>query len=1085
MPNDIIEGFELSPQQKRLWLLPQNNLAYRAQLAISIDGELKVEVLKEALHNLINRHEILHTTFHSVPGLKLPIQSINDSPNIQWQEIDLRSLGFERQQARGEELFREEGQYSFDLEQGSVVRLTLLTLSAHKYTLLLTLPALCADARTLRNIVQEISSFYAARSGQKESDELPTQYVQFSAWQNEILEEEYTETGTGYWRGNKISNFLNLKLPFEAQSVEKLEFQPQLLALTLCPDTVARIKAFVQEHEISTSLFFLTCWKILLWRLTRQPDIVIGTLCDGRSYEGLEEALGLFAKYLPVHCHLEDDDPFIKALQQVDESTREAYAGQEYFAWEQIVGESENFDAPSLSLFCFNFEQQPAKYSADDVSFAIYKQYAFFDRFKVKLSCIDRGGVITTEFYYDSSLFSAATIERLAGQFNTLLQSVISNSDVSISELQILSAAERHQLLVEWNNTQIDYPKNQCIHQLFEAQVERTPDAIAVVFEDEQLTYWELNARANQLAHYLQVLGVEPEVPVGLHLERSIEMVVGLLGILKAGGAYVPLDPAYPQERLAFMLADTQISVLLTQQKLVEGLPENGLHVVCLDKDWTVINCKSPENMASGVTADNLAYIIYTSGSTGKPKGIGLAHRPLINLLEWHNSVLCTGAHTLQFASLSFDASFHEIFATWVSGGTLFIVSEPLRVNAISLGRFLSDQAIEKAILPVVVLQQLAEFVGEPGVAPLHAGMFSNLREITTTGEQLRITKPIVKFFKALEHCSLHNHYGPSETHVVTAFSLGKNPDEWSSHPPIGTPIANTQIYLVDTHFNPVPIGVPGELYIGGVSLARGYLNRPDLTAEKFIANPFSDQPGARLYKTGDLARYLPDGNIEYLGRIDHQVKIRGFRIELGEIEAVLSQHPAVGKVVVLAQEDIANHLRLVAYVVLDKQAAPTTSDLRRFLQQKLPEYMMPSAFVLLEALPLTSNGKVDRQALLTPNLNGSELNANFVAPRTAAEKIVADIWKQVLGINQVGIHDNFFELGGQSLLATQVFFKLRRIFQVELSLRHLFETPTVEGLVNVIEQNRGGREVVEKIAQTLIEVKQLSPEEVKKMLLK
>ncbi len=532
-----------------------------------------------------------------------------------------------------------------------------------------------------------------------------------------------------------------------------------------------------------------------------------------------------------------------------------------------------------------------------------------------------------------------------------------------------------------------------------------------------------------------------------------MEMVIGLLAILKAGGAYVPIDPAYPKERITFMLEDTQVSVLLTQQRLVELLPEHGARVVCLDEDWNKIADASQENLISGVTLDNLAYIIYTSGSTGKPKGIGLPQRSLVNLLQWHFSSLLSGVRTLQFASLSFDASFHEIFATWGSGGTLFITSETLRMDAVGLGRFIWEQAIEKIILPVVVLQLLAESVGESDIATLHIGLLNTLREITTTGEQLQITQPIIKLFKSLEHCSLHNHYGPSETHVVTASSLGQNPDEWSFYPPIGQPIANTQTYIVDRQFNIVPLGVTGELYIGGVSLAQGYLNRPDLTAEKFIPNPFSKEPGARLYKTGDLVRYLPNANIEYVGRIDHQVKIRGFRIELGEIEAVLSQHQAIKEVVVIDKKDEAGNKRLVAYVVSDQESTSISGELRSLLNEKLPSYMVPSAFVFLEKLPLTSNGKVDRRALPVPDLTRPELLRTFVAPRTTAEEIVAEICKQVLGIEKIGIHDNFFELGGHSLLVTQLVAKLLKSFEAEVSVVDLFEASTVAALAERIEK--------------------------------
>lgn len=1092
---NTIEGFELSPQQKRLWLLQQNSTTYRVQLAISMTGNLDVAILKSALDKLINKHEILRTRFHRIPNFKFPIQCICSSPHIYWQEIDLTSLAWEQQQDRITEVFESEKYSCFNLQSETVMRCHLLSCSPQQHTLILTVPALCADSKTLNNLVQEISNFYS-QTAHHDVNESPIQYAQFSAWQNEIIAE--THIGREYWQEHEIDKFLSFKLPLENQAAVKLEFQPQSLAIQISPDIVAQIKAFVQKYKTSTSEFLLTCFAILLSRLTQQVDIAttarrracaIAVLFDGRSHESLQATFGLFAKYLPVHFHLENDYNFYQALQSIAQSTMGVNVRQDYFIWEQIFPELENIEertdnsALALSpLFCFEFENLKPNYFNSKVSLSISQKYLCFEPFKLKLYCIEQPDSITTEFHYNSTLFSADSIAIFAEQFQTLLASILNQSNIAISELPILSSIEK-QLLTNWNNTQIEYSQDKCIHQLFAAQVEQTPDKIAVVFQDQQLTYQELNCQANQLAHYLQAVGITADVPVGIYLERSLDMVVGLLAILKAGGAYVPLDPTYPQERLAFMLADTQISVLLTQKKLVEGITQDALHIICLDRDRELIKSQNLENLTNQVTAHNLAYIIYTSGSTGKPKGISLAHRPLINLLQWHNSTLLTGVRTLQFASLSFDASFHEIFATWLSGGTLFITSEDLRVDVIKLGKYISAQSIEKVIIPVVVLQQLAELVGEFGVAPLHIEMFPHLQEVTTTGEQLQITKPIINFFKALKHCSLHNHYGPSETHVVTALKLSSNPDEWSYHPPIGTPIANTQIHILDSHLNPVPIGVIGELYIGGVSLARGYFNRTDLTNERFIPDPFSQEAGSRLYKTGDLARYLLDENIEYLGRIDHQVKIRGFRIELGEIEAVLNKHPDVNKAVVLAQTDTTNQQRLIAYIVSNQTVKEAKSNFHSFLQQKLPEYMIPSAFIFLKSLPLTSNGKIDRQALLNINLDDYLFKANFIAPRTAAEKVIANIWKQTLGVNQIGIYDNFFALGGHSLLATQVFFKLNKIFQVELSLSQLFETPTVAGLLEVITQQLGGSDVVENIAQILLEIQQFSPEEVREIL--
>jgi amino acid adenylation domain-containing protein len=615
-------------------------------------------------------------------------------------------------------------------------------------------------------------------------------------------------------------------------------------------------------------------------------------------------------------------------------------------------------------------------------------------------------------------------------------------------------------------NSQISHnqQKYKCIHQLFEAQVDRTPDAVAVVFEHESLTYRQLNSRANSLAHHLQALGVGPDVLVGICLERSLEMVVGLLGILKVGGAYVPLDPAYPTERLALMLEDTQISVLLTQTQLVESLPPHSSQVVCLDTQWQEIALHSEENPISAVTPDNLAYVIYTSGSTGRPKGVAMSHRPLSNLIIWQreSSTLPVGAKTLQFAPVSFDVSFQEIFSTLCSGGTLVLISEQVRLDAFELLRFLALQKINRLFLPFVALQQLAE------VADAQGSVVPTLREIITAGEQLKITRQIANWLTKLQGCTLHNHYGPSECHLVIAFTLTGSPSDWPALPPIGQPIANTQIYLLDSQMQRVPEGVPGELYIGGIALARGYLNRPDLTKERFIPDPFSDSSQARLYKTGDLARYLSDGNIEFLGRSDDQVKIRGFRIELGEIEVALAAYPAVRQAVVLAREDVPGDKRLVAYIVPNSQESPPQKhsveaqlqaeqvfqqqyslahlvpQLRSYLKTRLPDYMVPSAFVVLEAFPVTPSGKVDRRALPAPARSRPELSTDLVLPQSDSEKLIAKVWREVLQLNVVGIHDHFFELGGYSLLLFQVRNQLVKSLETELSIVALFQYPTI-----------------------------------------
>jgi amino acid adenylation domain-containing protein/thioester reductase-like protein len=654
---------------------------------------------------------------------------------------------------------------------------------------------------------------------------------------------------------------------------------------------------------------------------------------------------------------------------------------------------------------------------------------------------------------YAPDLFDQDTIARMLAHWDALLQRAALRIDEKVSAIDFLSDAERREMLVTWNDTRTPAPLDDaCVHHLFELQVERTPDAIAVVFGAARLTYRELDARADALARSLQELGVAPDTMVALCVERSLELTVSVLAILKAGGAYVPMDPAYPPDRLAFMLEDTRAPVLVTQRSVLAKLPRYGGRTVLLD---AAANGDPRERaVCSTVSAKHLAYVIYTSGSTGRPKGICLGHAALVNLLRWHDRTLLRGARTLQFASLSFDASFHEMFAAWSSGGTVFLITEAIRRDVAALTRFVAQHAIEKAILPVVVLQQMAEHFG---VTP---ELFRSLREVTTTGEQLQITAPMVRLFKQLPSCTFHNHYGPSETHVVTALTLPKDPETWPTHPSIGRPIDNTQLYILDRNGQPVPRGVPGELYIGGVSLARGYHGRADLTAERFVPDPFSADPSARLYKTGDLARWRLGGEVEFLGRIDDQVKIRGFRVELGEVEAALAQHPSVKQVAVLAREEAPGQRRLVAYVVQDRSgvldaaggAAPAAALLRDFLRTQLPDYMVPAAIVLIDAMPLTPNGKIDRRALPAPSAARPELRENYLAARGATEQALVEIWRGALGLERVGVLDNFFELGGDSLRAVQVFARVRERFGVDTSFQELFSRPTIAELAARIE---------------------------------
>ncbi|MEG5160081.1 amino acid adenylation domain-containing protein [Microcoleus sp. AT3-A2] len=1047
-----INGFRLSPQQKYLWLLQQDSPAYRIQSAILIEGSLQTDHLKKALEKVSDRHEIIRTSFQRKAGLKIPIQVISEHSSVSWNSVNLNEVNPQEQEAKIEQIFQQEKSAFFNFDLNPIWHLSLITLSSERHILLVSLPALCADSCTLKNLVQEISRCYAAcLHGQEITDEV-VQYIQFSEWQNELLEDEEAAEGKEYWTGHNFSALASLRLPFENRLINApAQFTPQSFEVKLESALLGKVEYLARQYNTSLSTFLLACWKILLWRLIDQSDIAVGVAFDGRKYEELEPALGLFAKFLPLSSQLTENFSFAESLQQIQQEEREAYKYQEYFSHEYL-GNSSGFP------FGFEFEEQLEKHSASGVFFSIYKQYACCDRFKVKLSCHRQNDSLAAEFHYDPIFLADNSIRCLAEQFYALVQSAASNPQTAIGKLEMLSDRARNQLLVEFNSTKADYQLDKCVHQLFEEQAERSPNRIAAVCENQQITYSELNARANQIAHYLQQLGVKPEVIVGLCVDRSLEAIAGILGILKAGGAYLPLDPAMPKERLALMLQNAQTPVLLTQQHLIKNLPETKAYIVCLDTD---IPSFSPTNFVSA-SGENLAYIIYTSGSTGTPKGVAIEHRQLLNYLHGIQEKLNlpSGANYATVSTFAADLGNTVIFPALCSGGCLHIISQERATDPQAIAAYFQQHSIDCLKIVPSHLKALLSADNASQILPK--------KRLILGGEPL-MWNLIETIQKYNPDCSIFNHYGPTETTVgVLTYQVKMQGDRISQTVPLGRPLPNTQIYLLDSHLQPVPVGVAGELYIAGAGLARGYLNQPELTAEKFICKSLTQEPETRLYKTGDLARYLPDGNIEFIDRVDRQVKLRGFRIELGEIEAGLSHHPSVREAAVLLQENEPGNQRLVAYIV--SQSKPSIQDsqliesLRSFLKEKLPEYMIPSAFVVLKALPLTPNGKIDRQALPAPSI-AANFTDTFVGPRTPGEEILAEIWSQLLNLQKVGIHDNFFDLGGHSLLITQLLAKVRESFQVELPLRVLFEAPTVAGLAEKIEIQQGGNTAGDRTA--------------------
>ncbi|MFN6449694.1 MAG: amino acid adenylation domain-containing protein, partial [Nostoc sp. DedSLP05] len=810
-----------------------------------------------------------------------------------------------------------------------------------------------------------------------------------------------------------------------------------------------RLVQLSQKQGVTLFMTLLAVYNTLLYRYTGQTDILVGTPIANRDRSEIEGLIGFFVNTLVMRTDLSLNPSFNELLPRIREMALSAYAHQD-LPFEMLVETLQpERDMSHTPLFQVMFGLQNAPISEIELtgltvsSLPIESSTAKFD---LTLSMENTSTGLVGGWEYNTDLFDSSTIERMTGHFACLLEGIVANPSERISQLPMLTASEQQQLLVEWNDTQVDYAFDKCIHQLFEEQVERTPDAVAVVFENQQLTYHQLNCRANQLAHYLRSLGVKPDALVGICVERSLDIVVGLLGIFKAGGAYVPLDPDYPQERLHFMLEDAQVSVLLTQERLIHRLPEHQAKLVCLDEAWEEIAQNNQDNLSSGVKASDLAYVIYTSGSTGRPKGVMVEHRGLCNLTlaQIQTFGLHSDSRVLQFASFSFDASIWEIVLALGSGATLYLGTKDSLLPGKPLIEQLHNHCITNITLPPSAL----------AVMPMEE--LPALQTIIVGGEAC--SAELIRQWSAGRN--FFNGYGPTEATVCATIAKCTEDDEKIS---IGKAIANTKVYILDENLQLVPVGVPGELHIGGVGLARGYLNRPELTQEKFIPNPFdrNRRAGERLYKTGDLARYLPDGNIEYLGRIDNQIKIRGFRIELGEIEAILSEYTGVRENVVVAREDIPGEKRLVAYFVSQLEQTPTTNELRIFLKEKLPQYMVPSAFVRLELLPLTPNGKVDRKALPVPDSQNTQLAVSFVAPRTPVEKVLADIWANALHIEKVGVLDNFFDLGGHSLSTIRVMSQINETFQIKLPLRHLFTAPTIAELAYTIESTSGANSSV------------------------
>ena len=1045
----------LSFAQERMWFLEQfdpGSSLYNISTAYRLSGDLNVAALEKGLNEIVRRHDSLRTTFRVKEGQ--PVQIIAPTLALSVPVVDLRDCPRAERGIEVQRLAAKEAHKPFDLTRGPLLRATVLRLDEEEHVLLLIIHHIVSDGWSMGIFNRELAVLYEAFSTGKPSSltDLSIQYADFAVWQRQWLQDEVLESQLAYWRERLDGAPPLLELPTDRPRPAVQTSRGAAQSMLLSDSLSESLRVLGRKQNCTLFMTLLAAFKTLLYRYTGQEDIVVGTPIANRNRSEIEKLIGFFVNTLALRTSLSRNPTFQELLERVRETALDAYVHQD-LPFEKLVEELKpERDTSRAPLIQTMFVFQNAPGDTLDLPGVTMSRFRLdggtISEFDLILEMIDSRQGLEAAFEYNTDLFDATTVSRMVSHFHTLLEGIVANPGQRLSELPLLTEAERRQWLVEWNDTQADYPRDRCIHALFEAQALQTPNVIAVVCNGEQLTYDELNRRANQLAHHLRKLGVAPEALVGLCVERSIEMIVGILGILKAGGAYVPLNPAYPKERLTFMLEDIESPVLLTQRRLAKRLPmHDGTRIFYLDTGWEDIDPQCIENSTSEVAAGNLAYVLFTSGSTGRPKGVKVEHSSVLALLHAYEQTAPSGDKLVgtSVCPFGFDVSVWEFFSTLCFGGTLHILPPEVFADPRHLADYLVDSRVTSAYIPPGLL---------PGVASeleTHSGPLA-LDRILVGVEPIQ-QSVLQRFRNLFPQMHIVNGYGPTESTICATFYGFQSATDLDRRTPIGTPVPGYQVYLVDRCLQPVPIGVPGEILVGGPGLGRGYLHRPDLTAERFIPNLFSSKPGARLYKTGDLARFLPDGNIEFLGRTDRQVKIRGFRIEVGEIEAALRQHPAVRNTVVLAQGNQPDDKRLVAYVVPDQESALTISELRSFLKDKLPEYMVPAIFLMLDVLPLTPNGKVDRCALPSPEGIRPELEKAFVASRTPTEKVLTGIWSHVLGIGQVGIYDNFFDLGGHSLLAIQVVSRVRDAFQIELPLLRLFETSTVAELAQSVDE--------------------------------
>ena len=1037
--------------QQRLWFLDQlqpGDASYNIPWSFRLRGNLDTAALERTLNELVRRHEILRTTF-ALDGQEVA-QVIRESLTIPVPMTDLTGRPDAEDEAR--RIAEQESLKTFDLQQGPLLRARLLRLGGQDHVLLLSLHHIIFDGWSRGILAREISAIYAAFCDGSASPlpETKLQYGDYAVWQHQYLRGKRYEKQLAYWKNHLTGAPATLELPTDHPRPPIQTANGATREFILAPELVARAKEFANENGASLFMVLLAAYGTLLSRLSGQNDIVVGVPTANRTRPELEGLIGPLLSNLALRLNLAGSPTFRELLQRTREMALNAYSHQD-MPFEKLVQElSPERSLSHNPLFQVVFSLQNAardSFQLAGLELSPFGRPLTTAKFDISVFLTQSNSGISGRIEYKTDLFDTGTVERIVRHFQTLLAAAVNQPDQQIGRLPILTEQERDQLLIKWNDTRREYPR-MCVHEVFEAQADLTPDAVAVVAGERKLTYRELNAQADRLAGHLRSLGVGPDTTVGIMTERCPEMITGLLGILKAGGGYVPLDPEYPAARLSLLMDDAGVRIVLTRSQLSERIPAS-VQIVPLDHpaQWT------GKNTGERPTPDSLAYVIYTSGSTGQPKGVEVAHRAIVRLVRGANYVdLSSQDVFLQLAPLSFDASTFEIWGALLNGAKLVIYPGQLPTV-----EELSDVLAKHRVTVLWLTSSLFNYVIDTAPEILRP-----VRQLLTGGEALSVPH-IRRALQALPGTQLINGYGPTENTTFTVcYRIPADLRGDIGSIPLGYPISNTTVYVLDANLQPQPIGVRGELYIGGDGLARGYLKRPELTATKFIVNPHS---GERLYATGDLARYLADGRIEFIGRLDDQIKIRGFRIEPGEIEVALAHHPAVRSCAVIVREDEPRVKRLVAYVVANTGQDPTSTELKEFLKQSLPDYMVPGAFVKVASIPLTANGKIDIRALPKPDFTHSD-GAQQVLPRDEAEKLVAEVWERLLGVHPVGVTDNFFDIGGHSLLAVALLAEIKKATGTAIPLAALFQGSTVEYLARFVRD-----EAVTPKEEILIEV--------------